>query len=125
MAIDLERVRKVEASFKPDKRMQAWFKKYNKWYWDNKLPNVQVGWANGLSESMAVACTIGVTDDETKHTIFVIYLDPALKPYNNICLLNLLHEMAHVALFPYIQHGKKFDDEMLRLASRGAFDGRW
>lgn len=39
--------------------------------------------------------------------------------------MTLLHEMAHMALWPDRKHGKKFTAEMLRLAQLGAFDKLW
>lgn len=66
--------------------------------------------------------TVDDTVDSITHTI---QLDPALREYGAIVRLTLLHEMAHLHLFPYRYHGKKFDAEMLRLAAHGAFSGLW
>jgi predicted metal-dependent hydrolase len=39
--------------------------------------------------------------------------------------MTVLHEMVHVKLAPYLGHGKKFQDEMKRLAEMNAFKGMW
>lgn len=37
----------------------------------------------------------------------------------------LIHEMAHVKLWPDTGHGATFDAEMMRLANTGALKGLW
>jgi len=37
----------------------------------------------------------------------------------------VLHEQVHIKLYPYRKHGKRFNQEMLRLAGAGAFDDLW
>lgn len=40
-------------------------------------------------------------------------------------LLVLLHEMAHLAVGRWFSHGTIFDEEMTRLACKGAFSDIW
>jgi len=106
--------------------MENHYARFNKLYWDNRLPkDVPVGWCENLREGDAIACTVAAYDEITEHTAFLIYLDPTFREYNKLSKFNLLHEMCHVALHPYHQHGKKFDEEMLRIAQRGAFSHLW
>lgn len=71
------------------------------------------------------ALTVGVTDEETQHTFFVIYFHPGYHASLDMIKMSVLHEMCHVALHPYMKHGRKFQEEMKRLAMRDAFEGIW
>lgn len=112
--------------FHPDKRLQRWADKYDKLYFDSSLGDVTVGWDDELP-AKTEGLTIGIQEvDETKLTFFRVGINPSMKEgTTNALLLTLLHELAHVKLYPYMKHGKRFQDEMLRLASRGAMKGLW
>ena len=104
------------------KRLTNLYLRYNKKYFDNRLPqDVEVDWKD-MSESSAIGCNATYEDSFVAHSI---YIDSTIKEYTTIVKLTLLHEMCHVGLYPYSKHGKRFDEEMLRLAMRGAFKGLW
>lgn len=106
---------------KEDKRLKKYYDNFNRIFFDGKLPrDTRVGWN---SEILGYAYTVGIEDTETKHKFFLIYLDKKKHFDTKQVLLTLLHEMAHIHLYPDMKHGKKFDREIIRLAVRGAFKG--
>ena len=112
--------------FKPDKRLQRWFEKFNKLYFDSSLANVIVGWDDELKEDKE-GLTISLEEtQETKYLSFTVHLSVSLKGGSrNAVLLTLLHELCHVKLYPYMKHGRRFQEEMKRLAMRDAFKEIW
>lgn len=115
--------------FKSDKRLLYWYRKYNKLYFDNKLPTtILVGWNDEMkADTCAQHNGVGLelAEDGITLRITVIHLDPKKHVGSTDTRLSLLHEMCHVALFPYDKHGKKFKDEKRRLAMLGALDDLW
>lgn len=108
---------------KTDKRLQNFFNRANKLYFDGKLPSdTIVSWND---EIPGYGLTVGITDKDTKHTFFHIYIDPEKHVDGRQSRLTLLHEMAHVRLYPDMRHGRRFEQEMIRLAIAGAFKGLW
>lgn len=114
--------------FKPDKRLQKFYVKCNKLFFDNALPSdVQVGWLDFPPDDEAIGTT-ATLDEENGVVHHTIYIDEAIRPLVTVVKLTILHEMCHIKLHPYNYCGKKskkFNDEMLRLAARGAFNGLW
>lgn len=107
--------------FKPDLRLKRIYDTYNRKFFDNALPHdTRVGWNDELE---GYALTIGIDDEESKHRIFVVYINPNFHSGVEQYRLSLLHECIHIKLYPYMKHGRKFDEEILRLASRGALKG--
>jgi hypothetical protein len=45
--------------------------------------------------------------------------------WQSVAWFALLHEQVHQRLYPYQRHGKRFNQEILRLAEVGAFDEIW
>jgi hypothetical protein len=96
------------------------FHKYNELYFGGLLPDAVVFWEPAF-----------VTRDELGELYqdkgtFVIRIDPSIRNYTKaLARMTLLHEMAHMKLWPDIRHGRKFNDEMLRLAQLGALKGLW
>jgi len=111
--------------FKPDKRLKKMYDKFNALYWDGRLPqDVTVGWSDKLAsdgDSVGVQVT-GEYLDVQSHTIGI---DINLRKTWTFVKSTLLHEMAHLAVHPYEGHGRIFDEEMLRIAIRGAFHDVW
>lgn len=110
--------------FKPDRWLKEYYIKANREFFDGKLPDAQVGWNDDM-EKAAYGITISVQDDDAKHTSHTIHISKLIKPFWEVSRLTLVHEMAHVKLFPDVRHGKKFQEEMVRLAIRGAFKNLW
>ena len=113
--------------FKQDKRLQRWYQRYNKKYFDNSLPStVDVGW--DLEEPDAArtdAIVFKQEEDGIAMTMACIRLDPKKHIGSTDARFSLLHEMCHLKLAPWAHHGKKFNNEMRRLAMLGAFDDLW
>jgi hypothetical protein len=113
--------------FKPDKRLQRWYKKYNHDFFDGQLPSdVQVGYneLEGMYGTLAVNIWTS-EEDGLEHKVLQIHIDPRKHHGSEQTHFTLLHEMAHVRLLPWRKHGKKFQDEMKRLAGRDAFEELW
>lgn len=109
---------------KADKRLQNFYDRANRLYFDGGLPNDTIVSLNDeIKEKHGL--TVGISDDDTKHTFFMIYIHPDMHVTRQQVQMTLLHEMCHVKLYPYMKHGKRFDDEMIRLAVRGAFRDLW
>jgi hypothetical protein len=103
-------------------KVLGYYRRYNKKYFDSKLPaEVPIHFVD-----MSATDYCGLTTQlmEPGLSLQSIYLDNKLKDHQNLLLMTLLHEMVHVKL-PQAEHGKDFEDEMIRLAFRGAFKGIW
>lgn len=113
---------KIEPTFKPDKRLKNFYVKANRLWFDGTLPSdTVVGWN---SEIPGYGLTLGIEDEDTKHTFYIIYIDKKKHYDFRQSLLTLLHEMAHVKLRS-TRHGMKFEEELVRIAIRGGFKGLW
>lgn len=98
------------------------YRQYNKQYFGNKLPKIPVQFATptefikgGLGKR---TCAVTLFKHDTPHSIF-IRRDP--NKHWSYIKLDLLHEMAHVALPASVNHGPRFKAEMRRLEKAGAF----
>jgi hypothetical protein len=101
---------------KSDRQLKLWYGKFNRLYFEGKLPDASVWWEP--THSAYADCNF--IDGK-----FVIRMNPAICAWTSMAKWTLLHEMVHVKLHPYDKHGKKFHNEMMRLAERGAFTGIW
>lgn len=110
--------------FKPSSKLQRWVKHYNKKYFDGKLPEVQVGFNDEIPDDHGTQITVSL-DYPPGHKIHQIHISPETHCSNRQLKLTLLHELVHLKLVPYSQHGKRFEAEMLVLASKGAFKDIW
>lgn len=105
-----------------EKQLNSLYKRYNRKYFDGKLPaEVPIKFVDMSATNQGGLCTTVASDGLVLN---VIYLDSTFKEYDNLLKFFLLHEMVHCKL-PANDHGKEFDDEMMRLAFRGAFHGLW
>lgn len=59
------------------------------------------------------------------HETVEIFISRELRMWDVVSQGVLLHEMAHLNLGWGVNHGRKFQKEMLRLAKAGAFKGVW
>lgn len=94
------------------------FRKFNTKYFDGKLPEPIIHYAH-IPE---IRC-FGVCEHNGKQ--FVITIDPQHATSRATRHLTVLHELVHVKLWPSTIHGRKFHDEMLRLANAGALKAVW
>ena len=104
-----------------DKQLKHWFAKYNKAYWDGKLPEHTVIYWEPPPGAHATTCPVYEVDFGQ----FVIKLDPAMRGDSDVWKIRLLHEMSHLALWskhPKHQHGKLFKAERERIFSLGAYN---
>lgn len=100
-----------------DPVLTRWYKKYNEKFFENRLPHdALVGWN---------PCEGDFAEVEKKDGRFELRINPQYNVAPSVWKMSLLHEMAHVSLYPYKTHGKRFQDEMKRLSELGAFSGLW
>lgn len=110
-----------------EKQIQSAYRKYNKKFFDGKLSaDVPVKYVDMSGTNHCGLSTMFASDGLL---LQVIYLDSRLKEFDLLMRFSLLHEMCHIKLHPISTepdpHGLEFNDEMVRLAFRGAFKGIW
>ncbi len=110
--------------FTPSKRLQKLYERFNRLYFDNELPHdTLVGWMDFPKHSPLGRNDISDGDGILHHTI---YISEFLKPFRGVTKETVLHEMCHIKLYPYGKHDRRrFDAEMLRIASAGALHDIW
>lgn len=99
-----------------NKKLKYWYRRYNKKFWKNRLPEIPVRFANIKD--------LGQTHFEGHEPVY-IQIKREMKFSRALSLMTLLHEQVHVFLPDRIIHGPKFEAQMLRLARAGAFKGLW
>ncbi len=111
-----------------DPQLRRWYLKFNDHWFGGELPHdTEVFWepASGYLGQTCEVRGCDVDGAETGKSEVLIRIDPTLRFSSAMAQLTLMHEMVHVKLAPYWGHGKRFNNEMLRLAKLGAFNGRW
>lgn len=112
----------AEPAAYPAPEMAAEYADINEKYFDSKLPkDTEVMWSRQLAVMGDMGLTI--TDGER----FTIFLDIQMKEigYERASTEVLIHEICHVAVFPYEEHGDPFQNCMSRLAKAGALADVW
>ncbi len=101
-----------------DPLLRKWYQTYNRKYFGGSLSDdVTLFWEQ--SSEVYGDC------NEMPDGDMVIRINPAIMGFTPLWQLTLLHEMAHLKLWPYENHGKPFQVEMLRLAALGALKKIW
>jgi len=108
-----------------NRELKQYYRKFNRKYFDNSLPDIFVGYA---PVSTGHAAEFISYEDGT----YKIHVHPLLKrlKLDNYSLLLLVHEMAHCNLRDAPArvrhgHGPIFQKEMKRLANLGALKDLW
>jgi hypothetical protein len=101
---------------KSDRQLVRWYQKYNRLYFDSRLPDAFV-WYEVPAGAYA--------DCDIVDGVWRIRINPSLAGWQQLAKFTLLHEQVHIKLHPYRNHGKKFNSEMLKLAEAGAFNDLW
>jgi len=100
------------------RRVTRWYRLYNERWFNDDLPHdVDVYWIP--TNKCAADLNVLFNDPES----YILQLNPAFALDMNIARIALLHEMAHIKLWPYKKHGPSFDEEIQRLATIGAYKG--
>jgi hypothetical protein len=99
-----------------DPTLRRWYLRYNRKWFAGELPTSCVLYWNSCEGKLALSWWA----DGIPH----ITIDPCIGFSPIIAKQKLLHEMAHIAK-PKAHHGKVWQEEMLRLASAGAFTNLW
>lgn len=107
-----------------DRQLKLWYTQYNRCFFNSELPeSVILVW-----EPVPACHGETTTVFEIEQGVFSVKIDPALKGVVKFAKITLLHEMVHIALWarhPQHQHGKLFNDRMLKLAQDGALKKLW
>ena len=104
------------------------YNEYNRKYFSGKLPSIEINFITpgqmkkffGLNRA---TCAVTCFKEGTTETVAIYISRNFLKCWRYV-RADLLHECVHVA-HPKADHGKVFQDEMKRLAMRGAFEDVW
>lgn len=91
------------------------FRKFNVKYFDGDLTEPLIKYEHITTMKCFGLCE--QLDDKS----FVITIDPQWASSRAFRHITLLHEMIHIAIWPYPSHGKTFQDETIRLALAGAY----
>lgn len=101
-----------------ERKLRRWYNTFNSKLFSGKLPSdTMLRWEvvdGGQAEAI-----------EQINGVFLIRLNPAISWSLRNSKMALIHEMAHLNCWPYLGHGKIFQEEMMRLASMGAFKLLW
>lgn len=95
------------------------FRKFNEKYFDGRLPEPILRYEHIIEMRCFGLC------EQLEDNSFVITIDPQWASSRSFRHLTLLHEMVHISIWPCATHGKRFQDEMIRLALEGAFKEIW
>jgi hypothetical protein len=101
-----------------NKQLRFWYRRYNKKWFQNKLPEITLRFAKPDKNWLGDTVFLG-TDPE------YIAISKEIKNWNRVVRMILLHEMVHVSLPVRITHGLRFEARMRSLARRKAFSGLW
>lgn len=109
-----------------DPALRRAYLKYSDRYFESKLPfGLTVYW-EPASGNLGETFEIETLDDTGGEPELGIRIDPVLRFSGKMWRFTLLHEMCHVKMYPdFLSHGKKFQQEMMRLANLGAFKKLW
>lgn len=101
--------------------LQFLFVEYNQRFFDNDLPDMPVRW---IKTPRGVAAEFWTNNGEMGINIHPLFRKWGLLRYVKMLLI---HEMAHAKLRnrKIQDHGRVWNNEMLRLANAGAFYGLW
>jgi hypothetical protein len=100
-----------------DPELMVEWRKYNRLLFGNSLRNDVILYWDSLSEEEAD----GEINDEIIPGKFVIRIKAALAGWKNQWRIALIHEMAHLHIWPYQRHGEQWDREIVRLCKYKSF----
>lgn len=107
------------------RQLHGWYKRYNKKYFDGRLPaEIAMSYEDMSASPNGGLCT---TYSEPGLLIHTIHLDKRFQDCDQLVKFFLIHEMAHMAAYPNEKaaHDQAFQDEMIKLAFRGALKDLW
>lgn len=98
---------------KSDPKLKRYYKRYNKILFDGKLPsNAVIVWKTLKGRAGQTGVEDGVS---------IIEMDTQYKKERTIWRVTLIHEMVHVAVYPYEKHGRRYLDELKRVSKHDTF----
>lgn len=109
-----------------DKRIKAWFNTYNLRHFNSRLPkDTVVEWSTKMVKHAIERVHVHGKSrcSEWGCEKSFIRLHPDMQKMEAVALMTLLHAMVH--LDGNLTHGPGFQNEMKRLAAKGAFRDLW
>jgi hypothetical protein len=106
-----------------DAELKRWYRTFRHRFFTNKLPEakeIEIFY-DDMPGLQAECDDLDMPHNED----FIVRINRIWKDHPEIAKLWLFHEMAHMHLWPYSDHGKPFQDEMKRLALADAFKRIW
>jgi hypothetical protein len=116
-----ERIQALDLRERPmtsDRQLRRWYNAFNRQWFGDRLPKDTVLRYEVVNGAQAECI-------ENLDGRYLIRLNPAIAWAQRNAKMALMHEMAHVAIGNEHGHGKKFQEEMLRLAQCGALKNLW
>ncbi|MGB8834113.1 MAG: hypothetical protein WCC95_18325 [Candidatus Sulfotelmatobacter sp.] len=106
------------AKAKYSRVLTSWYNHFNRAHYGGRLPKLNCYWY-----PFRKMLTHGATMfEDGKPTRILFHKNLNIPFLGRMCLISLLHEIAHVAT-PRAMHGKVFKDEQERLMRKGAYRG--
>lgn len=105
-----------------DEQLQAWYDGFNEEYFSNRLQKAEVKW-----DDLTAKNDMGLTERRPDGSI-LITLDRATNNTRKTAQWTVAHETCHVAVpagLEFEDHGPKFQNCMVNLATHGAFADIW
>ena len=99
-----------------DRELKRTYSRYNARWFNGELPD-------DVDILFAPADCYGLVRNEDGG--FLLLIDPKYAMDGRMWRMTLLHEMAHLKVWPYKKHGETFQRTMQRLAQLGAFAKLW
>ena len=108
------------------KQLKRYYNDYNTRWFGGHLPTNTEVWWEPVDGAIAIVDVdgCGLSFDETSDT-FMIRINPAIAWSSRQTRMAVLHEMAHMAIYPSPGHGVKFQKTMQLLARAGALSTLW
>lgn len=103
-----------------DKRLHRWYRQFNIKWFAGDLPDEVEAFFGPCERDHNMYAFV---EDFDRVVGYELCVDHKWVEDDRITKLWLLHEMAHLKLWPYVTHGERFHQEQQRLAAIGAYKG--
>jgi predicted metal-dependent hydrolase len=103
------------------------YRRFDRLWFNDELPHDILIYYDAIGRSYGDCQQLegGGAWSRTEAGEFIIRVNPSVRGWKAQREWVVLHEMAHIKLYPGTNHGKRFQAEMLRLATVGAFKSIW
>lgn len=108
------------------KQLQATYKRFNKRWFDNRLPaEIAMSYEDMTASPNAGLCT--TYQEPGSPPIHSLHFDRRFQDCDTLLKFFLIHECCHISAYPreVIPHDQSFQNEMIILAFKGALKDLW